>query len=232
MNKPKRSAHFQDDSSIHQVWRGKGEKQSKMSKQEGTMPWASTRTLWLSKKLHTYGCNLSRQSVQDVFSREELTPRNVSGSTSCSGLRVTWIQAAIPLLPPPSLCPWVNNTLSLSVRFLLWRWGWWRLFTGCLDTQMVPTQWVTSVNSSHQGCSLALQAEWIPSSYCRKTRPKENKHWRLFTELRKRERCFTLWKSPQQINISCHAQFHTAVTSKCYFFKVTLPHQKTFWPDH
>ena len=63
--------------------------------------------------------------------------------------------------------------MSLRVGFFLWKGGWWQPFTGCPAIHMgrclpvVPTQWITAVNSSfdHGYCYLAPKAEGILSSY-------------------------------------------------------------------
>lgn len=120
MNKLKRSTHFQDDSSIYQVW---WEKRVKTKKNEQTRRNKALHlysTLWLSEHFHIYDCNLSRHSLQGVF---------LLGLSLChvvvtsSGFRVKqmWVMIPFPLFP--SVQPWINYIMSLSARFLLWKRG-------------------------------------------------------------------------------------------------------------
>lgn len=160
MNKVKRSTHFQDDSSIYWVW---WEKRVKTKKNEQTRRNNALHlysTLWLSKHFHIYDCNLSGESLQGVFF---LALSLYHVLVTSSGFRVRlWVM--IPFLLFPSVWPWINYVMSLSVRFLLWKMG---IIVTALETihtygcmHMVLTQRFIVINScDHCYCSLALQAE-------------------------------------------------------------------------
>lgn len=177
MNKLKRSTHFQRDSStcVPSVMRERGwgkTKKNEQTRRKNALHLCNTRGF---KAFSHLGCNLSRKSLPGMFLLDELIPPKCRGLchdvvTSLS-LSVRWMWVMISVLSLSSVWPWINYNVS-ECRFLLWKlrimitalqvdwphkWAW--------HMHIIPTQWITVVNSYHCYCYLALQAEWILSSY-------------------------------------------------------------------